>query len=274
MISDLDDTRISHRPGNRRGAASALRALIHSIGCRRRLPYLLVLAIFFSLGHLAGAVQKEQQFLKTKVVIAERYELRTPDGKLAASLGTGAQKQTLLSFFDQQGTARLALGITKDGKPGVFLTGANGLPRLSLVAGPGRDDPAIALCDDQGTPAVTLSLVKGVGPTLTIGRTGRKSIALNVSKEGSSSIAFYDDAGKSRILLANPDEGPQVTFFDNDTRMRASLKLDADGSPKLILYDGNGKERLVAQTDKQGRPSIRFIDPANDMVKELASDLR
>ena len=43
------------------------------------------LGVFFSLGHLAGAVQKEEDTLKTDLIEAEKYQLRGSDGKLAAT---------------------------------------------------------------------------------------------------------------------------------------------------------------------------------------------
>ena len=49
--------------------------------------FVLFLTLFFSMGHLAGAVQKEQEILRAKSVIAERYELQGPDGKKYATLG-------------------------------------------------------------------------------------------------------------------------------------------------------------------------------------------
>jgi hypothetical protein len=49
-------------------------------------------------------------------------------------------------------------------------------------------------------------------------------------------------------------------------------------SDKTSLWFNGGdryhKERLIAQTDKEGRPSIRFVDPANNMLKELTADLK
>ena len=61
----------------------------------------MTIAVFFSMGHLAGAYQKEkeQQELKAKTITSERFEVRGPDNKLRASLSNGpGNGEVYLSF--------------------------------------------------------------------------------------------------------------------------------------------------------------------------------
>jgi hypothetical protein len=75
---------------------------------RWRWPLLaLFLALFFSLGRFAGAVQNEQEILRAKSIIAEAYELQGADGKKYASLAKEATGEVRLKFFDQAGRSRL-----------------------------------------------------------------------------------------------------------------------------------------------------------------------
>ena len=250
-----------------------LRATTRVLARFRWLLCALGLAIFFSMGHVAGARQKEQELLKTKAVVAERYELRRPDGTLAASLAAGEGKKVSLSFVDQKGNVRLNVGLVDNGSPGITLMGANGLPKLALGVDPTLDNPAIVLWDDDGEAAITLGIVKGHGPTLAIGSRGRSSVSAGVSTQGAASVKLLDGSGMPRVALTNLDDGPEIVFTDANDHVRARLKVNPDGSPKFALYDRNNKERLIAQTDKEGRPSIRFVDPANNTLKELTADL-
>ena len=47
-----------------------------------------------------------------------------------------------------------------------------------------------------------------------------------------------------------------------------------DGAASFSLWDLDRRERLVVQTDKDGKPAIRFIDPANQTVKEIKTNVQ
>jgi hypothetical protein len=233
----------------------------------------LALTIFFAMGHLAGAVQKEQELLRATSIIAERFELRRPDGKLAASLAEGDKKQVLLSFFDANGKVRLAIGVTDNGAPHIAFFGADGGERLTLMIGPVIEEPAIILNDDEGSPAITLSHTRALGSHLMIGKAGRNRVAVGVTEKGMASIQFIDAKGDARIQLSLTDDAPELVFLEGRNVARACLKLDPDGAPSFRLFDQHNRERLIAQTDRDGRPSIRLIDPVKNTVKELQVDI-
>ena len=101
---------------------------------RRKWPlFLLSMFVFFSMGHLAGGFQKEQDILKAKAIVAEGYELRGPDGKPAALLHLTPQGQGELSFLDDTGRPRIEVGFDGLGSPGVRLLGPDRHLRASLA---------------------------------------------------------------------------------------------------------------------------------------------
>ena len=100
----------------------------------RGLSIVLVFFAFFSMGHFAGAVQKEQELLKAGVVSAERYELRGADGRLGAVLAVEPSGEVNLRFTNKKGTSSLIAGLDANGSPEIsFLEDKNGL-RMKLAS--------------------------------------------------------------------------------------------------------------------------------------------
>ena len=227
MVSEVNDLSRFDKLASGRSRLRALGAAAFVFVQSRWPRYALMLSIFFWMGHFAGAVQKEQQLLKARAIIAEKYELRKADGTLAATLATSAKQQAALSFFDPKGTKRLSVGINNDGSPEILLMGTNGRLRLGMTLDFGKDGPEIVLCDDRGSPEIMLGLTQASGPILSIGKVGRSSVAVNVSKAGTASINVLDDTGNSRISLSNLEDTPEVQLFASKRQVRSAFNAES-----------------------------------------------
>jgi hypothetical protein len=229
----------------------------------------LILTAFFSMGHFAGAYQKEQNSLRTQLIQAEKFELRSADGRLEASLYTGSRNETYLSFFDSQKIARLTLGLDATGSPAIMFFNAKGLLKMGLSIGPDGGSPSINLFNDKAQSEITLGVLKGLGPELAVGKPETGRIAVGVSRNGLPSVTLSDRGNLLRMSLAITDDGPMIALMSDDGSVRAILRILPDGSPQLSFADQASRERLVVKTDKDGKPSIRLIDPDGNQSREL-----
>jgi hypothetical protein len=240
---------------------------------RCRWPFFaLCLVIFFSIGHLAGAVQKEEEILRAKEVIAEKFELRGPDGTLAASLSVSRVGQARLVFFDKNRNRRIGIGFDPLGSPGISLHDANGEVRVHLKVDGQTGEPRLNFTDDQLNPSIVITINKGLGPSIVVGSARQSRIRIGVSDEGSPSIQLWD-GNSPRISMSVPDGQPIIQLLEANFAVRSTWRVLADGSVSFSLLDRNKQERLVVLTDKDGKPAIRFLDPGGVAVKELKPDL-
>lgn len=239
---------------------------------RFRWPLMMAIAaLIFSIGHGAGAYQKEEEILKTRMISAEKFEVRGPDGKLRASLAQGKNEGAILSFYDESGRSRLIIGTDAKGTPSIsFLNDKDkGAPKMLLSVDPNDGTPQIILFDDHGAPTVHLGLVKGFGPDLSLGKVGQGRISLYVTEKGDAAIQLLDPKNHPRLSLSVADAGPSISLLDDNQAVRATWRVLPDGTPDFSLSDRHSRERLVVTTDKDGRPSIRFVDPDTKTFREL-----
>ncbi len=239
---------------------------------RWRWPLIILsLTLVFSMGHLAGAVQKEQEFLRAKTIVAEGYELQGPDGKLYATLAKGSAGEARLSFFDASGRSRLEVGVDSNGHPSLGLYDESHTLRAVIgVAASGS--PILSLQDEKGVSAISTGMLTGQGPWLTVGKKGQGDVSIGVSKDGSSSITISDPKSKPRIKLLVTEAGPSIVLYDGHGHIRSSWSVSQDGSPSMTLTDSLSKPRLDVSTDKDGKPSIRFFDQDGKGLKTLTFD--
>src|SRR5262249_7667557 len=148
------------------------------------LYYVSALVIIFAMGHLAGAAQKEQSFVKARSILAHRFELRRADGKIAASLSEGRQGDSALVFFDREGHSRLSVGLADSGAQTILMYGQDQRTKIGLTVNAANDEPHLQPFDDSGDTVISASVWKGLGPELKIGKVGRSGISLQVTNEG------------------------------------------------------------------------------------------
>ena len=229
----------------------------------------MTLVIVFSMGRLAGALQKEQEILRAKAISAEKFEIRGADKKLRASLLKGPDGAALLSFFDEGGNPRLIMGLDAKGAPIVSFFGDKQAPSISIGFDSENGEPGIHLFDGQQEPALSLGITKGIGPDMTIGRKGQGQILMSAAGGFSSAIQISDSKNNPRLLLNVSDAEPAILLLGDNRAIRASWQVHADGSVSFSLRDTQSRQRLVIMTDKDGKPSIRFLDPDRKEAKAL-----
>ena len=228
-----------------------------------------LLAAFFSLGRLTGAAQKPDDHVRLKHVTTERLEIKNGSGKQVAIFEGQAKEGTLLTFLDKQQRPRLTIGLDAHGAPRIFFIRENHIPSLTISTDSEGSDPTIDLLDDQGVPEMVLSIVKGFGPELSIGKPGHARVAAGVSPDGTSSIHLVDKDNKQRIAAFVTKDGPALLLYDEKGGLRGEWRLLGDGSPLMSLRDQGSKPQLVVRTDAQGKPLIQVIDPVTNTTREI-----
>ncbi len=261
-----DTDRQELKAGSRNTSRSGTR-----LGRGRWTLFALAIAVFFSMGHFAGAYQKEkeQQELKAKTITSERFEVRGPDDKLKASLYKGRGGEVYLVFFDDAGNARLNLGLNDKGSPVISWFDAQPAQRMSLSLDSEDGTPQVILYDGKNTPAVHMGVVQGFGPHLTIGKDGDSQITAFLTADGSPSFQILNEKRKAQLALSISNKEPTIAMMGENGFPRALWRVQADGSVSLAFAGSEGPHRLVIATDKEGRPSIRFIDANNKVVREF-----
>ena len=239
----------------------------------RRWPVLTVgIAIVFLMGHVAGAYQKEvvQARLQATTVIAGQFEVRGADNKLRASLTHDASGLVWLSFYDPAGKARLTLSVAANGSPSISMADDKGSQRMSLALLGEDATPQLMFFNPGGDDAVvSLGIIEGVGPSLTLGKIGQSQISLLIGPNGEPVFSLRNEDGKPRLELSVSGDEPAVSLIGPAGVPRARWYVLPDGSSAFALVDSRKNERLVIATDKDGRPSIRFIDATKAIFKEF-----
>jgi hypothetical protein len=79
---------------------------------------------------------------------------------------------------------------------------------------------------------------------------------------GGPGIVLFSKNGQFRAVfsLTSPEEGPVLTFADQDGVHRATVGLGAKRQPYLALRDIAGKERLTLSLNDKGDPYLVLYD--------------
>ncbi len=211
--------------------------------------------------------------MKTDLIEAEKYQLRGSDGKLAATFSVQPDGQVTMSFLDQSGNIRLAVGLDEKRAPHISFFGPERVRRMRLTLDQNNGAPSVLLFDDGGKPGISLDIDPSFGPRLTIGKTDQGRIEAGVFVDGSPRIQLWDQKNRSRMSLNLLNDVPMITLTDDKRMIRSSWMLSRDGSPSFSLYDEKQRPRLVVMTDKDGKPLIRFVNPDGQAIRELRADV-
>ena len=250
---------------------SGIRRLIRIVFPWRWPIIALSLVLFFYMGHLAGAVQKEQEILRAKSIVAEGYELQGSDGKKYASLSVVNGSEPRLSFFDKDGRTRIEMGMFETGQPSFGLYDESGKFRAIIGMHP-TGSSMFSLLDENGKPSAGFHVSKDGSTTMHVGRTGQAQIRIEVSADGLPRIILNDPQGRPKIGLEVAKGRPYIGLYDDQGVVRSSWSLAADSSPELALRDSKSQVRLTISTDKNGEPSIQFLDSDGRAVKKVTMD--
>src|SRR5881628_736342 len=152
------------------------------------------------------------------ILEAEKFALRTPDGKARAGLELGADGHANLWFAGQDGQVTVSLNPRSlrltDAEGGVFVT------RTALV-----------LAD----------------------RKQRNRVTLGVLPNNASGLSLFDKGGSHRAALSVvPDGSPRLELFDAGGGRRANLALSGEGLPALQLEE-KGQPRAVLGAGSEGK---------------------
>jgi hypothetical protein len=238
----------------------------------KRVWLALLVTTGFSMGHLAGAAQKDGQILRAKSIIAKGYELRGFDGQKRASFSQSPDGGGRLSFFDHKGVSRLEIGIDSHGAARLVLYDENHVSRAAVRVYE-NGTPVISLSDKTGEQTVGMSARTDGGSSLEVGKLRQGSISVGVANDGKPHITIWDPSAKPRIEMAVSDDGPNVSVHDESGRIRAFWGATNDGSPAFRLYDRASRPRLIISMDKDGKASIRFLDANRLAIREVRADL-
>jgi len=230
--------------------------------------FLFSLLVFFSMGHLAGAFQKEQEILRAKEIASERFELLGPGGKTAALLRLNPRGQGELTIFDEKADPRVEIGFDAQGSPGVRLLGTDHRVRASLLIDGQTGAPRLDFIDDKGNSALKLEISPRFGPIVVVGSKLQNRINIGISKGGSPRITMWDQRFP-RISMSIIQGQPSINLTDTDNVARSTWKVGEDGSPSFSLRDRDDKDRVVMSIDNDEDAALRFLDAAGKTVKEL-----
>ena len=83
---------------------------------------------------------------------------------------------------------------------------------------------------------------------------------------GGPGIVLFGKNGQFRAVfsLTSPDEGPILTFADNNGNHRATVGLGAERQPYVTLRDQTGNERISLSLDDDGDPYLALYDQAEN----------
>ncbi len=188
------------------------------------------------------------------VIEAERFALRTHDGKVRAALGARDDGGAGLDFFDDGGTPRAGLDLATDGRASLWFAEDDGKvvmsldPRsLHLVGTDGAafvTRTALVLADAAQKNRVTLALKADGAPNLVLAdREGRAGALLDVPADGTRLGLFYD--GAVRAGIGYGPGGAQLNLYAEDGKDHATMSLTKDGSTGLVFHDEDGKQRVA-----------------------------
>src|SRR5882724_705378 len=214
------------------------------------------------------------------ILEAEKFALRTPDGKVRAALVAHDDATPSLALYDDDGTARAGLELGTDGQANLWFAGKDGQVTVSLnprslrltdaEGGVFVTRSALVLADRKQRNRVTLGVKPDGSPSLTLAdKEGRTGALVDVVDEGSRLGLFYD--GLVRAGIGFGPGGSQLNLYGDDGKDHATLSLapggatglifhDQDGAPRLELFDAGGGRRANLGLSAEGLPALQLED--------------
>src|SRR5213076_2814706 len=224
------------------------------------------------------------------ILEAEKFALRTPDGKVRAGLALGTDGQANLWFAGKDGQVTVSLNPRSlrltDAEGGVFVTRsalvlADRKQRNRVTLGVKPDgSPSLTLADKEGRTGALVDVVDegsrlglfydglvragiGFGPggsQLNLyGDDGKDHATLSLAPDGATGLIFHDQGGKQRAALGVlPNNASGLSLFDKGGSHRAGLSVVPDGSPRLELFDAGGGRRANLALSGEGLPALQL----------------
>ncbi|MEN8374995.1 MAG: hypothetical protein ABFS34_06045 [Gemmatimonadota bacterium] len=118
------------------------------------------------------------------------------------------------------------------------------------------------LADAEGTVRGTWRAGDDGGARLTLLDTeGRVRMRLSVLDQGGApGVAFLDEEGNQRVVLAHLPDVSNLVFADEDGSARAVLGVSGDRSSSLVFADRRGLTRAGIGVDRFGEPELAIME--------------
>jgi hypothetical protein len=149
------------------------------------------------------------------------------------------------------------------------------------------------LVDNNGARRAALEVTDtGIADLVMFDGAGQDDAELRVTRDGITTLGFYDKQGNRRVLIGEVPGGrngmtvygnndkllagltvshtdePSLTLYDPNTgRARAGLGVAGSGSTALALFDAKGNDRAELHVTTQGNPGLAL---ANEKGKTVA----
>ena len=197
---------------------------------------------------------------RPRVVEAEKFVVRSPDGQVWAELGADVgddhAEKAALRLFDRHGKARVDLTVVSSGSRRV-------LPSLKLFGREPGDEASLAMFND-GSSGLGLSTASEGGRRLTL--TGGRWPALTL----------HDDHGAPRaVLQLVPDQGhPRLRLTTRHgagirSAPLASLELGVSDHPSLTLGARREAHLVLSLSSEDGSPRLGLRSDSELREREL-----
>ena len=171
--------------------------------------------------------------LRTGNLVAESISIRSERGALlqVSKAGSGSPS---ITWFDENQSRRMALGLTDEGRPRVSLYSPSSKSTL-MLAMTETDVPRISVFDHEGHNVVGLGL----------------------NDRGDAVLGFYDEIGRRCIAVGSSSSKgtPRGLIFFEDSKGvdRFQMGLDKDDLPHLFFAEEEGESRLSMRLEKGGK---------------------
>lgn len=230
-------------------ADAILRRIDALEGANRRLQRLGTLAlVLVALGAAAGAKLADGP----KVVEAERFVVRDPDGKERASLGIGKDGRPGLVLYDAGGKERARLTLQKDGAMLALVGDAESYVGLAV----GKLGPALMLEGEDRKRSSVLS-TQSLGLRDSKGAT---SCSLGLSETGTPHLALNHAGGKSGVSVMATDDGSSDLSIIHKDKTRFDLRVGATTSTLSLM-------------GPRGAPGISMSSQPNGSVMAVGGEV-
>jgi hypothetical protein len=229
-----------------------------------RLPWVpaIIGAGLLFVAHVSSGRQAEQEVIRAKVVVAERFMLDSPDPNVGATFGVDPAGQASIVFFGLRPFRHLSIGVYKDGLAGLSMRRDEPKTRINLVIQP-SGSPTLRLASDLPKAELDLRVRRDHAPWITL--IAQDGPALSISgpgeKDQSAAIALSPKVGKPTIRMSDSRELTSASMFDSEGHIRTLVGWRPGDAPHFFLYDRDIHAMLEMTEEGDGTPVIKINDP-------------
>ncbi|HEY3378323.1 MAG TPA: hypothetical protein VGL77_12595 [Armatimonadota bacterium] len=210
------------------------------------------------------------------------------DGRQRLRLTCGITEEfgSALAICLAPGDPRIGMGLLPDGSPSLTLADSlgtsritfeqleDGVPKLTVgeLLAPRHGGaislgltrklmPMLALYNREGPIGSSITLRDNGEPLwLQFDRAHKIRVGLGI-KEGECSLALYDEAEHSRLIMGYTDTlGPECTLYHDRQAPRVKLRVQQRGGFPLLIFFDNTTQRIVCRLNETDDAFLTFSD--------------